>query len=138
MLLKLLGGHVQNPSSVFHFSKRLDSYTHDPSDGSVSLAFKDGTHATCDLLVGSDGIRSTVRRVMYTQLADVAEVCEKEELKKMIEPVWSGWVANRGLIPAEMLSEAAKHQAGRPTIVSAFACIMRHVAKIVCIVCRKR
>ncbi|KAH9939767.1 FAD/NAD-P-binding domain-containing protein, partial [Epithele typhae] len=120
MLQKLLAGHLRDPGNVLQFSKRLDTYT-EPADGTtgpVILQFRDGTSASCDLLVGSDGIRSTVRRVMYTRLAD-AEAGEKAEvLRSMIEPVWSGWVAHRGLIPTAMLSQEALAKMNRPLIVS--------------------
>ena len=116
---KLLASHIRDADKVLHFSKRLETYTESLGpEGSVTLQFKDGTSASCDLLVGSDGIRSTVRRTMYTRLADETGGDAGEELKAMIEPVWSGWVVNRGLIPAEILSAEARQEASKPTIVS--------------------
>ena len=120
-LLNLLGGHVRDADKVFHFSKRLDTYL-EPADGAsgpVTLKFKDGTEATCDLLVGSDGVRSAVRRTMYTLLAEEAIDQEKAaELRAHIEPKWSGWITIRGLIPGAMLSEETKALVDRPTMVS--------------------
>ena len=116
---KLLASHLRDADEVLHFSKRLETYTESLGpEGSVTLQFKDGTSACCDLLIGSDGIRSAVRRTMYTRLADETGGDTSEELRAMIEPVWSGWVVNRAVIPAEMLSAEAKQEASRPTIVS--------------------
>ena len=120
--------NLRNQSSAIHFSKRLVSYT-DPSLTSgafgtnpITLHFKDGSSATCDLLVGSDGIRSTIRRQMYTHLMEEAalngEVEKARELQHMVEPVWSGSVAYRGLVPVSTLSEEQLKEAMKPTIVS--------------------
>lgn len=47
------------PSECYHFDKSLERV--EQSDGGVTAHFSDGTHAEGDLLVGADGIRSTVR-----------------------------------------------------------------------------
>ena len=52
---------------IVHFGKRLSRY--DSDETGVTVTFEDGTTATGDLLVGADGIRSTVR----TQRAPQAE-----------------------------------------------------------------
>ncbi|MGI8553087.1 MAG: FAD-dependent monooxygenase [Dehalococcoidia bacterium] len=54
-------------------------------DGQVSLTFADGRQAAGDLLIGADGIHSTVRQ--YVAGAD--------------EAIWSRQIAWRGLAPAE-------------------------------------
>ena len=46
----------------FEYGKRLNDITQD--DGSVTAHFADGTSATADVLVGADGIRSTVRTLI--------------------------------------------------------------------------
>lgn len=128
-LQQVLAKHLQNRSSIIHFSKRLVSYTDPTVSNSVptgmepiTLHFKDGTSATCDLLVGSDGIRSTVRRVMFTNLADrAAQEGSHEraaELRRMVDPAWCGMVAYRGLVPASSLPEDALKDALKPTVVS--------------------
>lgn len=46
---------------VVRFGQRLDGYRIGP-DGRVQLEFEGGTRATCDVLVGADGVSSIVRR----------------------------------------------------------------------------
>ena len=71
------------------------------------------------MLVGSDGIRSAVRRSMYTALADAERGERAEKLRTYIEPVWSGSVAYRGLIPAGKLPEEYLKEGTQASIVSA-------------------
>ncbi|EKM51446.1 uncharacterized protein PHACADRAFT_263582 [Phanerochaete carnosa HHB-10118-sp] len=86
-----------------HFGKRLVSYTDSP-DGPVVLEFKDGTTATCDFLVGSDGIKSVVRRTMYERFAaSVEDPKEKERLLAFVKPTWTGQYVYRGVISTEDL-----------------------------------
>ncbi|KAH9921689.1 FAD/NAD(P)-binding domain-containing protein [Epithele typhae] len=103
-LHKVLVDNVKDKDKIVHFSKRLVSYSEPASvDEPITLTFKDGTTATCDLLLGSDGIRSAVRHTMYTELANEAEGARAEELREMIDPVWSGVVVYRGLVPVDQL-----------------------------------
>ncbi|TFK48376.1 FAD/NAD(P)-binding domain-containing protein [Heliocybe sulcata] len=84
------------PSSCSaHTSKRLLSYTQHPS--SVFLRFTDGSTASCDLLVGADGLHSAVRVGLVHELR-VRGVVGSEQVA---EPRWSGEVAYRALIPME-------------------------------------
>ncbi|KAI0438190.1 hypothetical protein F4803DRAFT_565457 [Xylaria telfairii] len=46
-----------------HASKKLETADRN-SDGSVTLPFIDGTTYQCDILIGADGIRSTVRKLI--------------------------------------------------------------------------
>ena len=91
-----------------HLASKLVSYTEHPD--SVSLEFMDGSKRTCDLLVGADGIRSTMRRIFLTS----------RHGQESIEPVWTGTYAYRGLIPRDaLLKTMAGHRATRvPVIVS--------------------
>ena len=103
----LLSKNIHSPDKVFHFSKRLVSYV-DPASLSepVVMRFKDGTEATCDLLIGSDGIRSAVRYTMYADLAsEIGDHVKAEEMVKTATPMWSGAVAYRGLVPFDKVSE---------------------------------
>ena len=72
-----------------------------PSTGPVTLHFKDGSSATCDVLVGCDGIKSTVRKQMLTDHVSCGG--GDHALLDLIEPVWTGTIAYRGLIPVERL-----------------------------------
>ncbi|PIL34399.1 hypothetical protein GSI_03174 [Ganoderma sinense ZZ0214-1] len=98
-----------NAGENIHFSKRLTSYSETSPTDPITLNFKDGTTATCDLVIGSDGIRSAVRRTMFNEFANEAESRGEDEegarLRTMIDPIWSGQVAYRGLAPASALSE---------------------------------
>ncbi|KAJ4391058.1 hypothetical protein N0V93_004672 [Gnomoniopsis smithogilvyi] len=58
LLRELLEG---TPTDCMHTSKRLDKFVR-KSDGSLELHFLDGTTHDCDILIGADGVRSTVRK----------------------------------------------------------------------------
>ena len=47
------------PAQRAHFNKRLENL--EENDGNVTLYFKDGTTATADVAIGTDGIHSKVR-----------------------------------------------------------------------------
>ncbi|KAF8621267.1 hypothetical protein AX15_007927 [Amanita polypyramis BW_CC] len=81
-------------SCRLHLSHKLVSYTEHPD--SVHLVFEDGTEATCDLIVGADGLRSTVRRLFLSRLAGSG-------YQESIEPVWTGSYAYRGIVSREEL-----------------------------------
>jgi 2-polyprenyl-6-methoxyphenol hydroxylase-like FAD-dependent oxidoreductase len=50
-----------------HFGRKLDSYT-ELADRTVRADFADGTSVTADLLVGADGMGSTVRRQLLPEV----------------------------------------------------------------------
>ncbi|KAL1747112.1 hypothetical protein HDZ31DRAFT_32554 [Schizophyllum fasciatum] len=88
-------------------SKRLVSYE-DVAGAPVELAFEDGTKATCDLLIGADGIKSRVRLAMMDKLAaDARDAAEADMFRQSAKLVWSGFVAYRVMLPAEKLRERA-------------------------------
>lgn len=64
----------------------------------MTLNFKDGTTATCDVLIAADGIKSAVRAQM---LRAAAETDNNPTLHRLIHPRWSGSVAYRSLIDAD-------------------------------------
>jgi salicylate hydroxylase len=76
-----------------HLSHRFESF--EEVGNEVVLHFENGTSATCDVLIGVDGIRSAVRRCFL----------DKRGLSNSpsYEPYWSGTYAYRGLIPVEEL-----------------------------------
>ena len=127
VLQQLLAKHL-DPNIHIHFSKRLISYVEPPETCTpVALQFRDGTSVTCDVLIGSDGIRSAVRRSMFNALADEASEEGNAEdsswLRSMVDPVWSGQIAYRGLIPTVALKALGFKDAGLPWFVSR-ACSM--------------
>jgi salicylate hydroxylase len=79
----LLGGLGE---TGFRLSARVDGFEQDASGVTITLA--DGTKVTGDVLVGADGIHSTVRGQLFGQ-----------EL-----PRYTGNVAWRGLVPAERVA----------------------------------
>jgi salicylate hydroxylase len=83
------------------------TYTQDTKQGTVELLFTDGTKETCNLLIGSDGIKSAVRKTMLIDKSKAAasqgRLKEAEEYLNLIEPTWTGIVAYRALIPTERL-----------------------------------
>ncbi|KAG0706587.1 hypothetical protein DFH29DRAFT_133362 [Suillus ampliporus] len=95
------------PSCTTHNAKRLKSYTQ-PFKGCsinspITLTFTDGLTATCDVLIGADGIKSATRSCMLRELAEGMSPEEKQSVLSCINPVWSGVTAYRTLISAEKL-----------------------------------
>ncbi|EPS94143.1 hypothetical protein FOMPIDRAFT_1033475 [Fomitopsis schrenkii] len=99
------------PEDVAHFGKRLVSYSQVEPDGPLQLCFSDDTTASCDILVGCDGIKSTVRKQMFEE--KVAATGQKA-LLRYIDPVWTGTMAYRGLIPVDHLR--ARHGGEHRTV----------------------
>jgi len=90
-------------------SKRLRSYSQSSSSSApIQLSFEDGSTAECDILIGADGLRSAVRRVFLTDVAQKhAKKGEKGEAHRVmdaVDPVWCGTNAYRSVIPAERLA----------------------------------
>jgi salicylate hydroxylase len=104
------------PSSCSAFpSKRLESYTQQPGDA-IMLHFQDGSTATCDILLGADGVKSAVRKTILHEAASWAESQHRNgdaaELRNMSEPHFSGFFCYRALIPTERLSSiSSQHRA---------------------------
>jgi salicylate hydroxylase len=95
------------PSDRVHFNKRLASYSESGQSantpGEVTLHFTDGATAVADVLVGCDGIKSVIRRQMYTSVALETGASAEEYAEKYGEAAWSGILAYRSPIPAEAL-----------------------------------
>lgn len=91
-----------------HYSKRLTSYVQ-ASSGEITINFLDGSTATCDVLLGADGLKSATRASLFKDLAQKARESsrsdEADSLISCIEPTFSGLVAYRSLIPRERLQD---------------------------------
>ena len=140
------------------------THSEDPHTHELTLHFTDGTRATCDVLVGADGIRSVTRGVMYRRLVESGEVVlakvvapskdgslsaiahanedaptptvkvekdaameaeaetERDPVADFVDPVWSGTLVYRALIPKAALDRRwPGHRAGLgPVCVSVF------------------
>ncbi|KAI3399572.1 hypothetical protein diail_6211 [Diaporthe ilicicola] len=79
----LLGFIRERQAATLHTNKK---FTSDLADGGVEISFKDGTTAHADLLIGSDGIHSAVRKQFITGKA-----------------LYSGKIAYRGVVPIDKL-----------------------------------
>ena len=78
------------PEARHHPGRAVAGFEQD-EDG-VSVRFADGASERADWLIGADGIRSTVRRLLLPEL----------------EPAYAGYVAWRGLIEERRMSAAAR------------------------------
>jgi salicylate hydroxylase len=76
------------PRSISHFDKRLTAIE-DREDG-VRMQFADGTTAEADCVIGADGVHSRIRKHILGAEDPAAN------------PVFSGIVSYRGLIPMEI------------------------------------
>ena len=134
---KVLLSHL-DPHRTIHLSKRLVSFNQPASGGGpVELFFQDGTSATCDVLVGCDGLRSVVRGHMYSRLADEASKAgrddEATELRSHIPAVSSGSVVYRAVIQRHLLNPdvAANPVFNRTRLVSVLTFLAVGVTLIV-------
>ena len=110
-LLRQLGARCRT-----HPAKRLVSVVQPPSAAQpVQLVFADGSAATCDVLVGADGVASAVRADMLEAVADEllarGEADAAAEARRAVKPVWSGTMVYQTTIPAAALrARAADHR----------------------------
>lgn len=74
------------PAETYHFDKSLVDFIDNGAAGVVAR-FADGAQAQGDLIIGADGIRSTVRA----------------QILPGVEPQYAGYVAWRGLVPEAAL-----------------------------------
>ncbi|KAL5485616.1 hypothetical protein ACEPAI_6657 [Sanghuangporus weigelae] len=129
------------PPAKPHFGKRIAGYEYaDENDleSEIILRFSDGSTARTDVLVGADGIRSVVRRevicrlvkrgVLQLDLCSHSSVSNDDDhvrkldqdalISDLVEPIWSGTIVYRNLIPLEKLEERfPNHRAGRGPVV---------------------
>ncbi|KAK9897455.1 FAD/NAD(P)-binding domain-containing protein [Cystobasidium minutum MCA 4210] len=91
------------PSKYCSNGKRVVDYE-SYSDRAI-LKFADGTTAETDLIVACDGVKSLLRKSLYTK--------KGEDMSKQQEK-YAEWIAWRGLIPADKYTEAI----GTPPVFS--------------------
>lgn len=89
------------PTCRTHFQKKLISYD-DSLGGPIILHFEDGSTAECDVLIGADGIKSAVRPTFLTALEKAGTISQSEALASK-QPVWTGTIAYRGIVPRNIL-----------------------------------
>jgi 2-polyprenyl-6-methoxyphenol hydroxylase-like FAD-dependent oxidoreductase len=73
------------PGSCYHRGRSLTAFTQD--HGSVVAQFSDGSVAEGDMLIGADGLRSTVRQLCLPA----------------VTPLYAGYVAWRAVLPESVL-----------------------------------
>lgn len=89
------------PPDIVHFGKRLESLT-ERRDGGVELRFDDGAVVLADVVVGCDGIKSTVKQSML--LPDESE---------RTRPRYSGMYGYRAVLDMEDMVKAVGDQRAR-------------------------
>jgi len=99
-LVEILKEHLPSSCTV-HFNKRLTTYDRQPA-GSLALHFADDSTATTDVLVGADGIRSSVRKTLF-ETTD--QVVDSDEIRHYTDASWTGIFVYRAVISVEKLSE---------------------------------
>ena len=82
------------PASRYHFGKSFEEL--DRRGSEVVARFSDGSEARADLLIGADGLRSTVRAQLYPGL----------------EPAYVGYVAWRALVDEHTLPRELRQRLG--------------------------
>lgn len=129
--LDCLAGNLDPDITSVYFRKRLQSYatTSEASPSSITLEFKDGSTATCDLLIGADGIHSATRCTLLELAAQESEVGASRggvetdiRLREMKEPVWSGHTAYRTIVSSEKLRNLNPNH----RILSSFQLVSSH------------
>lgn len=104
---KVLLKHI-SPTIRCHLSRQLVTFsTADPTaPGSIHLTFADGHTASCDVLVGADGIKSTVRRQLVRQGISAEERPSATlAVDEIANPVWSGTIAYRFLVDSAVIAQ---------------------------------
>ncbi|KAG2366450.1 hypothetical protein BDR07DRAFT_1396005 [Suillus spraguei] len=90
------------PSCTIHLNKRLTKYEKQ-SSGSLILYFADDSTSTTDVLVGADGIHSSVRKTLFETIDP--DSVDPSKIRHYSNPSWTGTLVYRSVFPAEKLSK---------------------------------
>ncbi|KAF9051513.1 hypothetical protein BJ165DRAFT_1340332, partial [Panaeolus papilionaceus] len=85
-----------SPRVNIHLSHRLREYRE--TKGVILLEFQDGQRASCDFLIGADGLKSAVRKNLLGFETD-------PKIGQIDFPEWSGTYAYRSLIKSDIIRE---------------------------------
>ena len=89
-------------SCMVHFNKRLTTYNKQPA-GSIVLHFADDSAATTDVLIGADGIRSSVRKTLFETID--RGLVNSSKIAHYTDAYWTGTLIYRAMFPVEKLSK---------------------------------
>jgi len=78
------------PAAHYHFGKTAVSFQENP--GGITVRFDDTSEVRADLLIGADGLRSTIRAQLFPH----------------IEPAYAGYVAWRSIVDETAISAATR------------------------------
>lgn len=92
-----------NEHCTIHTGKHLARYD-DPNTGPITLYFRDGTTAQADVLVGSDGVHSSVRATFFGNLA-TTDPSQAEKYIQCMDPKWCGTYAYHHHLPTSKIRE---------------------------------
>ncbi|KIJ50920.1 hypothetical protein M422DRAFT_44156 [Sphaerobolus stellatus SS14] len=104
----------RTPRERAHLNKRIIRYEYSYSDdnGPIIVHFSDGTTAECDVFIGSDGLRSTVRKQLMRDAASTGYIPKSYRdsispipYEKYVYPRNSGTIAYRSLVDASKVRE---------------------------------
>ncbi|OJA07726.1 hypothetical protein AZE42_06105, partial [Rhizopogon vesiculosus] len=71
--------------------------------GSLVLHFADESSENTDVLIGADGIRSSVRKTLFETIDK--DLVDPSKISHYTDPSWTGTLVYRAIIPAEKLLE---------------------------------
>ncbi|OAX36317.1 FAD/NAD(P)-binding domain-containing protein [Rhizopogon vinicolor AM-OR11-026] len=100
-LVDILKQHLPASCTV-HFNKHLTTYNKQPA-GSIALHFADDSAATTDVLIGADGIRSSVRKTFFETID--RGLVNSSKIAHYANAYWTGSLIYRAMFPVEKLSK---------------------------------
>ncbi|OJA07724.1 hypothetical protein AZE42_06103 [Rhizopogon vesiculosus] len=100
-LVDILKQHLPSSCTV-HFNKRLTTYEK-LSAGLLVLHFADESLENTDVLIGADGIRSSVRKTLFETIDK--DLVDSSKIRYYTDPSWTGTLVYRAIFPAEKLLE---------------------------------